>query len=162
MNVIDCNIDKENALKVIKIKYNYLYKNVVDNYDYYYQKYLNCKIEKEILEFIHNFKDKYPRCCEMVSNLNQSYPFDLKFDIILHTSVLMYKLQNGEYKKYMRIPDKQLPNKVIDSVSVTYIKNFVKVADDVFQALGKYEPFPKLNVLIPENFMKKMVEQNCD
>ena len=117
---------------------------------------------EQLSKMINKFYTNYPKVAEKVSKLNQSYPIDLKLKMVINVSILMSKLEKGEYDEYKKQQGKKLSNEVIDMIAFNYINNYVLVADKVYEALGKYEPFPKLNRLQPDNFIKSLINQCCD
>jgi hypothetical protein len=106
------------------------------------------------------FKQKYPRTAEFVENINNDYPMELKVKVCISVSVLMAKLQSGYFNKF-RVKSilEDLPNEMIDSFGITYLQHFCKEIDQSYMMVGSYENLPKLNVLKPENFVEKLINQ---
>jgi hypothetical protein len=109
-------------------------------------------------KIISEFSAKYPQVASKFAELNSDYPLELKLKIAISVSVLMSKLDRGDYKKYQKTPTK-LPDNVIDMFGRTYIQNYSRVADQVFQAMGNYNTFPKIVMLQPDNFIEKLISQ---
>ena len=104
------------------------------------------------------FKTNYPRSAECAEQLKK-YPMDLQFNMVIAVSVLMAKLKRGDYNHYLINKETQITDDMIDMFAKTYLENYSRVADQVYMMIGKYEPFPKLNVLLPDNFIKKLINQ---
>lgn len=116
----------------------------------------------KINQIIGQFSSKYPRVATIMAELNPNYPLELKIKMAVSVSVVMAKLDGGEYKKYYKNPDKKLPDEAIDIFGRTYIQNYCKLSDTVYQAMGNYNTFPKIVTLQPDNFIKKLISQvNC-
>lgn len=111
-------------------------------------------------EIISRFGSKYPRVAVIMTGLNPDYPPELKLKMTFSVSLLMSKLDRGDYKKYQKNPEK-ITDEVVDMFGRTYIQNYCKVADHVYQALGHYNTFPKVNILDPDNFIKKLISQEA-
>jgi len=109
-------------------------------------------------QIISEYSAKYPQVATKIAELNTAYPIELKLKMAISVSVLMSKLERGDYKKYQKTPAK-LPDNVIDMFGRTYIQNYSKVADQVFQAMGHYNTFPKVVMLQPDNFIEKLISQ---
>jgi hypothetical protein len=112
-------------------------------------------------QIIAKFSSKYPRVATIVTGLNPDYPIELKLKMVVSVSVLMSKLDKGDYKKYQKKSEK-LPDEVVDMFGRTYIQNYSKVADQVFEAIGNYNTFPKVKILEPDNFIEKLMAQYCN
>ena len=117
--------------------------------------------EIQLTNLIFAFLGKYPRCSEKCINLNKSYPIDLKIKIAINVSILIRNLENGKYNKHFGNPNpnKTIPSVIIDIFATNYIDNFCVVADGVYEAIGKYEPFPKINYLLPDIFAESSIKQ---
>ena len=85
-------------------------------------------------KMINKFSTNYPRVAEKVSNLNQSYPMELKLKMVVNLSVLMCKLEKGVYDKYMKEKGKKIPNYAIEMLALSYIKHYVLLADKVYES----------------------------
>lgn len=110
---------------------------------------------------IANFQSKYPRSATYVANLNPAYPAELKMKMVVCVSLVMAKLDRGDYKKLQRNNEK-LPNEVIDMFGETYLKNYSRLADKVYEAIGNYNTFPKMKLLDPDNFIENLINQYCN
>lgn len=110
-------------------------------------------------QIINKFDSKYSRITARIIGLNPDYPLELKIKIAVSVSVLMSKLDNGDYNHLRKKSSTKLPDEVIDMFGDTYIKNYCKVADTIYQAMGNYDTFPKIETLQPDNFIKKLISQ---
>jgi hypothetical protein len=110
-------------------------------------------------QIINKFSAKYPRVASYTSEMNADYPLELKLKMVVAVSVLMAKLDRGEYQQYMKNPDIKIRDEVIDMFGRTYLQNYCKVADHVYQSLGHYNTFPKVSILDPDTFIKKLISQ---
>jgi hypothetical protein len=108
-------------------------------------------------KIISTFTDKYPRVAEYILNIKK-YPDDLQMRMLIGVSVLMAKMDKGDYNSYLK-SGMTMGNEVIDMFGKTYLQTYCKVADEVYLMMGTYENFPKANVLIPDNFIKKLIGQ---
>lgn len=111
-------------------------------------------------QIINNFSAKYPQVAAIMTGLNPNYPIELKIKMAVAVSVLMAKLDKGDYKHYQKNP-KKLPDDVIDMFGKTYIQNYSKLADKVYEAMGHYNTFPKIVSLQPDNFIDLLITQFC-
>ena len=104
---------------------------------------------------INKFSANYPRVVEKVSKLEDKYPIELKLKMVINVSVLMCKLEKGCYATKSK-----LPKEVIDMLATNYIKNYLSVAGNVYNLLGKYELTEGIQEsLLPDNFMKKLLNK---
>ena len=111
-------------------------------------------------KIITNFQGKYPRVVDYIQSIKK-YPIKLQLEMVVHVSVLMAKLDKGYYNKYLKNKNIKLPDEAIDMFGRTYLQNYCKVCDQVYNMQGSYEPFPKLNILLPDNFVEKLINQEC-
>jgi hypothetical protein len=90
---------------------------------------------------------KYPRVAIKMTKLNPNYPLELKLKMEVAVSVLMANLDSSG----------KLANNMIDLFGCSYLQNYSKLADTLFETLGDYNKFPQMELLDPDTFIKKLI-----
>ena len=108
---------------------------------------------------IMDFESKYPNTAKCSHNMREKgLPYDTSLWIGVNASILMMKLDRGDYNEYRKTKCK-LPNEVIDMFGKTYMENALTVAEKVYNMTGEYERMKTVKALDPDAFFEKLINQ---
>jgi hypothetical protein len=109
---------------------------------------------------INKFNSNYPRTtAKAICIKDINLPEDIAIWVSINVSLLMAKLKRGDYSQYMRDSNSTLPDNVVDMFGYTYLQNVEKVIEQIFMATGEYSHIKNLKTLQPDNFFKKLINQ---
>lgn len=112
-----------------------------------------------------NFGTNYPETTEYVSTeMNDIKSWNKKTILlmIVNVSVLMSNLKERKYNKYLKDSSRDMPIKCIDMFGKTYLRNFKKIVEIIYQSTGDtIIPTKAMKSLEPDNFVVKLINQNC-
>jgi hypothetical protein len=120
---------------------------------------------QEIIMMLLNFGTNYPQTTEFVSTELSDIKYWNKKTILLmivNVSVLMSKLKERKYNKYLKDSSIDIPIEWIDMFGKTYLRNFKNIVEIIYQTTGDTIISPKVTKsLEPDNFIVKLINQTC-
>lgn len=107
---------------------------------------------------INDFKTKYPSCAEYVEKVAEKYPSQVKGKMVINVSIVMALINKGAYNKYL-VAGAKIDDTIVDMFAKAYLKNYCRLLEKVYEAMGNYDTLPKLNLLDPTTFVEKAIKQ---